>query len=194
MARDPDRLAASTDSTGLMSGFLADEDVFDRRALWRLGSWGVTAVGAVLLAVYASQFWMGWRREQVAALDVAQQAQQITSLAREIQNENRRLASAIDTLNGDRDRLYSRVTVLEQGLDSVTGAIARQSLAAPASQAVPVMAMTEPQPAAALNPNPAPGLSPVVTAVAKTPDKPAMESAAPEQAVAASSAAQKTSM
>src|SRR5205085_6382326 len=166
----------------------------DRGALWRLGWWGVAAVGAVLLAVYASQFWIGLRREQVAALDVAQQAQQITSLAREIQNENRRLASAIDTLNGDRDRLYSRVTVLEQGLDSVTGAIARQSLAAPVSQAVPVMAMTEPQPAAALNPNPAPGLSPVVTAVAKTPEKPAMESAAPEQAVAASSAAQKTSM
>src|SRR5205085_2463155 len=150
---------------------------------------------AVLLAVYASQFWIGLRREQVAAVDLAQQAQQITSLAREIQNENRRLASAIDTLNGDRDRLYSRVTVLEQGLDSITGAIARQSLAAPASQAapVPVMAMTEPQPAAALNPTPAPGWSPVVTAVEKTPEKPAMETAAPEQAVAVSSAAQKTS-
>ena len=195
MARDPDRKAASTDSTGMMSGFLADEDVSDRGALWRLGSWGVAAVGAVLLAVYASQFWIGLRREQVAAVDLAQQAQQITSLAREIQNENRRLASAIDTLNGDRDRLYSRVTVLEQGLDSVTGAIARQSLAALASQPapVPVMAMTEPQPAAGLNPTPAPGLSPVAAAVAKTPEKPAIETAAPEQALAVSSAAQKTS-
>jgi hypothetical protein len=196
MARDPDRLAAGTDTTGTMSGFLADEDVFDRGALWRLGSWGVAAFCAVLLAIYASQFWIGLRREQVAAVDLAQQAQQITSLAREIQNENRRLASAIETLNGDRDRLYSRVTVLEQGLDSITGAIARQSLAAPASQAapVPVMAMTEPQPpAAALNPTPAPGLSPVVAAVAKTPEKPAIETAAPEQALAVSSAAQKTS-
>src|SRR2546423_11521093 len=193
MARDPDRLAASADSSSLMSGFLADEDVFDRRALWRLGSWGVAAVGAVLLAVYASQFWMGFRREQVAAVDLAQRAQQIQSLAREIQNENRRLASAIDTLNSDRDRLYSRVTVLEQGLDSVTGAIARQSLAAPASPAapVPVMAMTEPQPAAALNPAPASGLSPAVAAGAKTPEKPAVETAAPEQAVAVSSGAQK---
>ena len=41
----------------------------------------------------------------------------------------RRLASAIETLNSDRDRLFSRVTVLEQGLDSVTGAIARQTAA-----------------------------------------------------------------
>src|SRR3954468_1743509 len=135
MARDPDRKAASTDSTGMMSGFLADEDVSDRGALWRLGWWGVAAVGAVLLAVYASQFWIGLRREQVAAVDLAQQAQQITSLAREIQNENRRLASAIDTLNGDRDRLYSRVTVLEQGLDSITGAIAPRNSAAAALQA-----------------------------------------------------------
>ena len=64
------------------------------------------------------------RREQIAAADLARQSQQIQSIAKESQNETRRLASAIDTLNGDRDRLYSRVTVLEQGLDSVTGAIA----------------------------------------------------------------------
>src|SRR5437764_9088519 len=164
MARDPDRKAASTDSTGMMSGFLADEDDSDRGALWRLGSWGVTAVGAVLLAVYASQFWMGWRREQVAALDVAQQAQQITSLAREIQNENRRLASAIDTLNGDRDRLYSRVTVLEQGLDSVTGAIAKQH---PALASPPAAAAAEPAQAAP----PGPGVGPVATTPAVSAEK-----------------------
>ena len=31
-------------------GFLAEEDDFDRRALWRLGSWGVASVGAVVVA------------------------------------------------------------------------------------------------------------------------------------------------
>jgi hypothetical protein len=45
------------------------------------------------------------------------------------------LASAVDTLNSDRDRLYSRVAVIEQGLDSVTGAIARQGPAAASPQA-----------------------------------------------------------
>ena len=95
------------------------------------------------------------RRDQVAAADLARQSQQIQSVAKESQNETRRLASAIDTLNGDRDRLYSRVTVLEQGLDSVTGAIARQNPAAASPQAVPHLCRdTEPQPASQ---NPAPG-------------------------------------
>ena len=58
MARDTDKRASSfeTENTGgLLSGFLAEEDVFDRRTLWRLGFWGVASVGAVVLAVYANQ-------------------------------------------------------------------------------------------------------------------------------------------
>ena len=101
----------------------------DRRALWRIGSWGVGAVGAVVVAVMANQSSLGLKREQMAAADLTRQAQQIQYVARETQNEARRLAPAIDTLNSDRDRLYSRVTSLEHGLDSVTGAIARQASA-----------------------------------------------------------------
>ena len=128
MARKPDHRAGfeADDTGGVLSNLLADEDAFDRRALWRLGSWGLGAIGAVIVAVMASQSSLGWKREQVAASDLARQAQQIQLVARETQNEARRLAAAIDTLNGDRDRLYLRVTGLEQGLDSVTGAIARQ--------------------------------------------------------------------
>ena len=70
-----------------------------------------------LLAVLANQSAIGWRRDQVAAADLTRQAQQIQSVARESHSEAKRLASAIETLNSDRDRLYSRVTVLEQGLD-----------------------------------------------------------------------------
>ena len=61
---------------------------------------------------------------------MAQQEEQIQLVAKESQREARRLASAIETLNGDRDRLYSRVTVLEQGLETMTGAIAKQQVAA----------------------------------------------------------------
>ena len=121
MAKNTDHLAGGldTDNTGgVLSGLLAEEDDLDRRALWRLGSWGVGAVAAVIVAVLANQTSLGWKRDQVAAADLARQSQQIQSVAKESQNEARRLASAIDTLNGDRDRLYSRVTVLEQGLDS----------------------------------------------------------------------------
>ena len=138
MAKNPDHLADDLDAEntgGLLTGFLAEEDEFDRRALWRLGSWGVGAVGAVTIAVMANQTSISIRHDQIAAADLARQAQQIQLVARESQGETRRLASAIDTLNSDRDRLYSRVTTLEQGLDSVTGAIARQGNAAPAAAA-----------------------------------------------------------
>ena len=142
MAKNSDHRADgfdADDSGGVLGGLLAEEDDFDRRALWRIGSWGVGATGAVILAVMANQSSLGLKRDQVAAADLTRQAQQIQSVARETQNEARRLAAAIDTLNSDRDRLYSRVTSLEQGLDSVTGAIARQgsAQASPAATAEP---------------------------------------------------------
>ena len=93
----------------------------------------------VIVALLANQSSVGWRREQVA--DLARQSQQIQSLAKASQSETRQLASAIETLNGDRDRLYSRVTVLEQGLDSVTGAIAQQKSAAPPQSSIAVFRM-----------------------------------------------------
>jgi len=177
LARKPDHLPnfEADDTGGVLSNLLADEDELDRRALWRLGSWGVGATAAVILAVMASQSSFGLKREQVAAADLARQAQQIQAVARESQNEARRLAAAIDTLSGDRDRLYSRVTSLEQGLDSVTGAIARQGSASASSP----VANAEPQ--AAQNPQPSPPVAPVATApaTATTTDKSTAATAEP---------------
>jgi hypothetical protein len=190
MAKNTDHLARSFEienTGGLLTGFLAEEDKIDRHALWRLGSWGAASVGAVIVALLASQSSIGLRRDQVAASDLVRQSQQIQAVARESQNETRRLASAIDTLNGDRDRLYSRVTVLEQGLDSVTGAIARQNSAAASAQPVPASS-----PTAETQQAPAPAASPVATTVA-TAEKPRGDAAVPQQAPAASSAAQGSS-
>jgi hypothetical protein len=142
---------------GALSGFLAEEDDFDRRSLWRLGSWGFGTVAAVVIAVMANQTAFRSRLDQVAADDLARQAQQLRMVAKESQNEARRLASAVDTLNSDRDRLYSRVAVLEQGLDSVTGSIARQNAAAAPTQAEPQAAATAP-----------PAVAPVATTAAVT--------------------------
>jgi hypothetical protein len=182
MAKDSDHLAGSFDTEntgGFLTGFLAEEDNFDRRTLWRLGSWAAASVGAVIVAVMSNHSSIGLHRDQVAGTDLARQSQQIQSVAKESQNEARRLASAIETLNGDRDRLYSRVTVLEQGLESVTGAIARQNPAAASPQApATASAATEPQ-SAPQNPVAAPVVSPVAVAAPATPaEKPAVDTAA----------------
>jgi hypothetical protein len=165
LARKPDHLAdfEADDTGGVLSNLLADEDELDRRALWRIGSWGVGATAAVVLAVMANQSFLGAKREQVAAADLTRQAQQIQQVARESHSEARRLAAAIETLNSDRDRLYARVTGLEQGLESITGAIARQGSAS----ASPPAAHAEPQ--AAQNPQPSPAPAPVATAPATAP-------------------------
>lgn len=183
MARDSDHRAADfeTDNTGgLLSGLLAEEDDLDRRALWRIGSWGVGAVAAVVVAVMANQSWLGLKREQMAAAELSRQAQQIQMAARENQSETRRLANAVDTLNGDRDRLYSRVTSLEQGLDSVTGSFIRQ-LPPNAAAPGPALATLEPPAAQA----PAPVVGPVATAAPST-DKPTSGATAPNPATISS--------
>lgn len=113
-----------------LARFLADEEPQDRRALWRLGGWGVGAVAAVTLAFYANQSEIGLRRDQLALADLVRQTRQVQQTTQQAQLDTRRLVSAVETLNGDRDRLYTRVTVLEQGLDSVTGSIGRQTAAA----------------------------------------------------------------
>ena len=131
MAKKSDQRAGTREADlsggGKLSGLFAEENEYDRRTMLRVGTWGVMAVGAVVLAVMANQSQLGWRREQVAAVNLARQAQQIQLLTKDSQNETRRLASAIDTLNSDRDRLFSRVTVIEQGLDSVTGTIRKNA-------------------------------------------------------------------
>jgi len=192
----------NADKAGLLSGLLAEENEFDRRTLWRIGSWGFAAVGAVVLAVAANQSSFGWRRDQIAAADLSRQAQQIQSLAKESQNETRRLASAIDTLNNDRDRLFARVTVVEQGLDSVTGAINKQSAAAssasvasvppkpmPPASAMPSMISPPPvvaaDNAASTAPaSPSQAAPPTTNAVAVAPEKPKEQVKGPAKEVA----------
>jgi hypothetical protein len=119
----------ANDFDGVQIGLLADEDAYDRWTPWRLVSWGLGAVGAVTIAVLANQSYVHKRQDRVAAADLARQTEHIQTIARESRNDIRRLTAAIDTLNGDRDRLFARATALEQGLESVTGSIARQNVA-----------------------------------------------------------------
>jgi hypothetical protein len=175
MAKDSDPLAdafGTKETGGLFSGLVAEESSYDRGMMWRLGAWSVAAVGAVVIAVLANQAQLGWRRDQVASADLARQADRLQMLTKESQNEARRLASAIETLNTDRDRLYSRVTVLEQGLDTVTGAIAKQTTTTP-----PQASVAKPQDAPTLVGPPAPSIAPVASTPAPVSDKPRTEAA-----------------
>ena len=173
MAKNSDHLAGGfeTDDTGgVLSGLLAEEDELDRRTLWRIGSWGVGAVGAVILAVMANQTSLGLKRDQIGRGRPDPARAEIQLAAKESQNEARRLASAVETLNGDRDRLYARVTSLEQGLDSVTGAIARQGSQGSIVTAPPPAPATPAATAA-----PAPAVAPVasIQPTLSAPDRPA---------------------
>ncbi len=146
---DPDR--------GLF-GVLAEEEDLDQRALWRLGSWAVSAVGALVLAILVSQSSGQDQHGQMVSADLARQAQQIQRLTKEAQSELSRLGAAIETLNSDRDRLFTRVTMMEQNLESVTGSIARGAAAFPPH--LPVVAAQPAHPApksAARTTPPAPG-------------------------------------
>ncbi|WP_322517006.1 SPOR domain-containing protein [Rhodopseudomonas palustris] len=137
MARNSDDLAdsfATDESGGWLARFVADEEDLDTRAKWKLASWAAGSLGALVIAILATQTATERKRDQVAAADLVRQSQQIQRLAKESQSEASRLAAAIDTLNSDRDRLYSRLGSLEQGLESVTGSIARvQASAKPAA-------------------------------------------------------------
>ncbi len=129
MAKNQNGLAEgvqANESGGWPGGFLAEEEGFDRRALLRLGFWGVGSVGAVIVALLAYNSGTGIRPHQVVATDLAKQSSHL-EIAEAAKKEIRRLSSAIDTLNGDRDRLFARIAALEQGFESVTGSISRKA-------------------------------------------------------------------
>jgi len=178
----PDQIVNDAGSGGWTSRLFAEEEEFDRHAFWRLGSWAAASVLAVASAMmvlhYASS------REHEHMVEASRQSQQLQTVEREAKVENRRLSAAIETLNNDRDRLFARVTAVEQNLDSVTGALAKPSSASwPKSGAAPVIGTpvvaisTSPFPAA-----PAPG-KPLTTAAVPLPPLPLMrDKATPEPA------------
>jgi len=118
------------DDEGWLDKLIADEDEPERATLWRLGSWAIAAVVALTLGMMSGQLPDGAKRADVAEAEIATQAQQIAGLARDTKQETRRIAAALETLNTDRDRLFNRITAVEQNLDSVTGSIAKQATAA----------------------------------------------------------------
>jgi hypothetical protein len=118
------------DDDGWLDRLVADEDESERATLWRLGTWAIAAVVALTLGLMSGQVPDGAQRTKIAEAELASQAKRIEGLALETKQETRRIAAAVETLNADRDRLFGRITAVEQGLDSVTGSIAKQAVTA----------------------------------------------------------------
>jgi hypothetical protein len=180
-----DQIVDDADFGGWMSRLFAEEEEFDRRAVWRLGSWGAASILAVASAMMVIHYSSGREHERMA--ETSRQSQQLQAIERETKTENRRLSAAIDTLNNDRDRLFARVTVVEQNLDSVTGALAKPSSASwPKSGTAPIAGTPAIVASAAPIPAAAPALPEItlpVTTAAHLPSLPTAKiAAAPEPA------------
>ena len=197
MAKNSDSLSDSfgtDESDGWLGGLVADEDSFDRRALWRLGLWGFAAVGAVTLGILSGQLPVNAQRTQLAASELAGRAKQVEASIHDNQLEARRLSAAIETLNSDRDRLFSRLSAIEQGLDVVTGSIKKADEKPAATTTpwpdVPTARIVETAPFPIAAPPSTPSQTTTLAAIAPTePERAVTAPAAPAQAAPAEPAA-----
>jgi hypothetical protein len=126
--------------------FLAKERGFDRKLLWRMAFWASSAISALIIAFLVVQYAANFPRHQKAADTTARQTQNIAQMVRDSRNEARRLAAAIETLNHDRDRLFTRVAALEHNpnLTGVTGAVAPSAPVPSPSPPLPAVQLTTP--------------------------------------------------
>jgi hypothetical protein len=107
------------------------DDRIDLGPLLRIAAWGVTAAGALAIAVFVSRSETGERRVAMATTNSPAQTEamrmatvQALSRAEEAEREARRLAETVRTLTADRDKLATRVGSLERSLEDLTGSIA----------------------------------------------------------------------
>ena len=137
---------------------------FGLRDLFRLAVWGLTAAGALFIALFAATTETGRDRLFVAIAEIHEVLMPtgVKPIRPLDAREGRRLAETVRSLAADRDRLAARVATLEQSLDSITGSIAR---AEKAEKATPPAAA--PAPAAPSAP-PIASAPPVETTPAKT--------------------------
>jgi len=93
--------------------------------LLRITAWGTAAALAMGAAVFIAQTPSGTERLQVAFADTVLPQQAIAAKAPDPAVAI--LQAKFDRLSADRERLETRLTSLEQGLDDITGSIRSQS-------------------------------------------------------------------
>ena len=137
----------------------------DMRGLRRLAIWGLSATGALAIAVAAAFSDAGSRRLMASApasnaAGTAQKAAPPAAPAPDRDAESRRLSEVLGALVADREQLVARIGAIERNLEDVTGSIQRQAAAAAAapsaSPAPPPRAPPVPASPAAAAPAPPP--------------------------------------
>ena len=146
--------------------FAPTRRTFAMRDLWRIAVWGLSATAALTLVAYAGTTEPGRDRLHVAVAEIHEIL--IPSGAKPLRpldaREGRRLAETVRVLAADRERLLDRVATLEQGLDGITGSIARVEKAVKTPvETIPAAADPAPMP------SPEPEVTPSVTPWANVP-------------------------
>ena len=141
------------------------------------GDWGLSATGALAIAVAAAFSDAGSRRLMASApapnaAGTAQKAAPPAAPAPDRDAESRRLSEVLGTLVADREQLVARIGAIERNLEDVTGSIQRQAAAAAAAPSAPA----PPSPAAAAAAPSAP-VPPSPPAAAPAPPPPSKEAA-----------------
>lgn len=101
----------------------------DMGPVLRIVAWGLAAVGALAIAVFAGRSEIGERRVANAMNPAHTEATRLATAqalarAEEAEREARRLVETVQTLGADRDKLMNRVASLERSLDDLTGSLA----------------------------------------------------------------------
>jgi hypothetical protein len=164
------------------------DEHFDMPAMIRLGAWGLGALLAVVVAVFAASANMGARHSNVATTTIAKSeaklpsetkaapepprmttAAELIARANEPDGETKRLAEAVRLLTADRDRLTTRIAALERNIDDLTGSISRQPAPAPPPSPAPRTLQSELSPPPVVVASIPPGSAAVPQAVAAPP-------------------------
>lgn len=121
---------------------------FGIRELGRLALWGMAAVGALATVAYASSTDVGRERVKVAVAEVREAILPTgVHVPRPLTaQEGQRVAEAVRTLAADRERLLTRIAVLEHNVEDVTGSIARVQQAQRDAQPAPRIPESAPSP------------------------------------------------
>jgi hypothetical protein len=137
----------------------------DMRGLRRLAIWGLSATGALAIAVAAAFSDAGSRRLLASAppsnaASVVQKAAPPAAPAPDRDAESRRVSEVLGALAADREQMVARIGAIERNLEDVTGSIQRQAAAAAAAPSPPVPASHQATIPAALPPTKEAALTP----------------------------------